>query len=373
MAEKKKFQAKIKGHRVDEDGNLIITVVGLPFGGPIAGRDFDGEFFDKHTDPGQLKVIHSYFDHGMDDWYLPWGVKGFSNNLIGVAKRHDGLSDHDGILYDIIVDRAHNYRNLLEKLVEADVLGASTSPSAWDYDPDVIGRFEKWHVVEVSLTPTPANPDAVVVKSIIGKCIGDCQLEGDNMPAKKKSTVQDKPKKSEATVPGDASEEVVTPVKATPATPAKATESKGKDNPGSPSPAETTPSETDTAAKVKAAFATEDESTPAVEQATIDSLMKMMSDMSEQIKALSTEIAEVKSKSISNGDGITDLQDAFPVLAGALATQLSGNIDQAVAKSTPEKIAAAVKASGGTVQTNPKQKYQISPNAPGMPGFEGGQ
>lgn len=153
---------------VDElpSGDLEITLYGVPFGGPVIGNnDLQGERFSKATDIGPLTQVLSYFHHGKDPI--------FGKDLIGTAMRQ-GMDEANGWVYKIIVDKAHKYKNALKELAAGGYLGGSSTPFQNTAEKSADGHWTRWHVIEVCLTYSPANPNAQV---ILAKA-----LEGDPMP-----------------------------------------------------------------------------------------------------------------------------------------------------------------------------------------------
>lgn len=147
------------------NGDLEITVVGVPFYGPeyLGNRDFSKEYFDKSTDIGPLSVVLSYFHHGKDPM--------FGKELLGTAE-YLGMEPEEGHFYKIIVDKAAKYRNAIKALAANKWLGASSTPFQRTAEKDADGKWKRWHVVEVCLTYQPDNPEADV-KSVIEKSIGE--------------------------------------------------------------------------------------------------------------------------------------------------------------------------------------------------------
>lgn len=144
------------------DDVTVFRAVGVPFGGPefLQGKDLHGQFFDKSTDYGKnsqgevvVKNVYAYYNHGFHD------KLGTEN--IGFAKYY--TETDEGQVWDIEVLRAYRYHDMLLSLAEKGLLGASSQPVQTTVDIDYdSGMIKRWHVAEISLTPTPANPDAVV-------------------------------------------------------------------------------------------------------------------------------------------------------------------------------------------------------------------
>lgn len=149
------------------DQSTIFEIVGVPYGGPsfLQGKDFHGEKFTKETNYGKnaqgtmvVDTIYAFYDHALNDLV--------GKDLLGYAKFIEDTDE--GLIYEIEVDKAYRYRNMLLALAEKNLLGASSQPvqTAVDIDENT-GIIKQWFPVEISLTPTPANPNAVaqVLKS----------------------------------------------------------------------------------------------------------------------------------------------------------------------------------------------------------------
>jgi len=160
----------------DSDG--VIEGLGIPYGGrlqweqadgSIAGRDFDGEYFDEKTDytsdiydgKALIKTMPVLYDHGMDDT--------LKSSVIGEVK---SIEDTDkGKWFTIQLNRAHEYYKYLLYLAKCGALSLSTG--AKNALRALDGHIDRWELQEISLTPSACNPMAqIAIKSI--------QLLGDN-------------------------------------------------------------------------------------------------------------------------------------------------------------------------------------------------
>ena len=143
------------------DGSqTLVRGLGMPYGGPFAGKDFDGEFFSAKTDfmfdflAGERPVL---YDHGMDD-VLDGTVAG---RVVEYSKTDDGV-------WTIVqLDRRARYMAQLQELIDRKALSFSSGayPTLVQVDRKS-GEILRWPWVELSLTPTPANPYAVASKSL---------------------------------------------------------------------------------------------------------------------------------------------------------------------------------------------------------------
>lgn len=149
--------------------STTFRAVGVPFGGPewLGGKDLHNEFFDRaKTDLGKdskgeviVKSIYAYYDHALND--------SIGMDRIGYANFYQETDE--GQIWDIEVQRAYRYHDMLLTLAQKGLLGASSQPVQTSVEIDWdSGLIKQWHPVEISLTPSPANPNAVVdvVKSL---------------------------------------------------------------------------------------------------------------------------------------------------------------------------------------------------------------
>lgn len=142
------------------DGGLIIEGYGVPFGGPIKGKDLHGQYFSKKTDfaldlipDGQRPLL---FQHGLDSAVDTavigrWGVKKIDDGGVWVRAQLDARSE---------------YINEIKELVNQDALGFSSGTMGHLVKvSSKTGEILKWALVELSLTPNPANPNAYIVRA----------------------------------------------------------------------------------------------------------------------------------------------------------------------------------------------------------------
>ena len=134
----------------------MIEGLAIPFGGPIAGKDFDGESFSSET-----------------DLCLPWfGETGrpilYGHGLNPATKtevvgRQVSLEPRtDGQWVQAELDKRSRYRAKIDQLVAAGALSFSSGAMPHLVQTTKDGNITRWPWVELSLTPTPANPFAAV-------------------------------------------------------------------------------------------------------------------------------------------------------------------------------------------------------------------
>lgn len=143
-----------------DDGSLEIEGVGIPFGGPLNGKDLHGQFFSKNTDfhwhliPDGMRPL--LYQHGLDDTLKTavigrWAVKRI---------------DEAGVWVRAQLDKRSDYVEEIKQLLDEGALGLSSATMGHLVKVATkSGEILDWPVVELSLTPNPANPDAYVVKA----------------------------------------------------------------------------------------------------------------------------------------------------------------------------------------------------------------
>jgi starvation-inducible DNA-binding protein len=144
-----------------DDGSLQVEGVGIPFGGPVNGKDLHGQFFSTKTDfawdlipDGQRPLL---YQHGLDST--------MKTNVIGrwsVKKVDDA-----GVWIRAQLDARNEYIDEIKELLDSEALGLSSATMGHLVKVSAkTGEILRWPVVELSLTPNPANPSAYVVKTV---------------------------------------------------------------------------------------------------------------------------------------------------------------------------------------------------------------
>lgn len=131
---------------------------GVPFGGPMNGRDMDGEAFTRATnlylDAYEKRPL--LYNHGGDD-LVRWTP---------VGQQTKATRRERGIWVEAQIDMAKEYSELLLELLGQEMLGFSSGANPRSVAKSADGLITEWFWNELSLTPTPANPFAMVsVKS----------------------------------------------------------------------------------------------------------------------------------------------------------------------------------------------------------------
>lgn len=139
----------VKGSDVQIEG------LAIPFGGPKGGKDLDGEDFGADTDfaldwfPTGRPVIYHHDLHPM--------VKGV---VQGRQLEHE-VTD-EGIFARGELDKSAKYHSTVARMVKEGKLFFSSGTMSHLVEADKSGHIKRWPWVELSLTPTPANPFATV-------------------------------------------------------------------------------------------------------------------------------------------------------------------------------------------------------------------
>ena len=133
----------------------IIEGLAIPFGGPFAGKDFDGEDFGPDTD-----YALDWFPTGRPLLYHHGRDTALKTSIVGRQTEHE-LRD-DGIWVTAQLDQSAKYRSMVESLIDQKALGFSSGAMPALVETTKDGHITRWPWVELSLTPTPANPYAAV-------------------------------------------------------------------------------------------------------------------------------------------------------------------------------------------------------------------
>lgn len=138
-----------------EGTDNIIEGLAIPFGGPFAGKDLHGESFGPDTDfalewfPDEGRPV--LFDHGLDT--------GMKTALVG--RQIERAAQDAGHWVKVQLDKRNRYFDQITKMVNDGALSFSSGSLSHLVKVDD-GSIKSWPWVELSLTPTPANPDAAV-------------------------------------------------------------------------------------------------------------------------------------------------------------------------------------------------------------------
>ena len=136
--------------RFKDSDNEIVEGLGIPF-----GKDLYGETFSKSTNfaldwyPADRPLL---YHHGLDP---DVGV-----DALGHVK---SIREIDaGLWIETQLNKRHAYYRAVAKLISMKALGFSSGAPPHLVRKDDAGLITTWPVLEFSLTPAPANPNAKV-------------------------------------------------------------------------------------------------------------------------------------------------------------------------------------------------------------------
>ena len=140
-----------------EGTDNIIEGLAIPYGGPNAGKDLQGEAFGPDTDlalewfpeEGRPVIYH----HGLDS--------GMKTALVG--RQIERAAQDAGHWVKVQLDKRNRYFEQISQMVKDGALSFSSGSLGHLVEVEKeSGQIKAWPWVELSLTPTPANPDAAV-------------------------------------------------------------------------------------------------------------------------------------------------------------------------------------------------------------------
>lgn len=136
------------------EGDLILEGYGVMFD----VQDLEGEFFTKETNfyLENFERLPVLYGHNQKE------IRG----VIGKATVEK--VDDVGILFNIIIDRASRYKELVKKLVEMGKLGLSSGTAEQFFSKEA-NMIKEWGFVELSLTETPAEPRTILTLEEVAK------------------------------------------------------------------------------------------------------------------------------------------------------------------------------------------------------------
>lgn len=161
--------AAVRTVREDDDVR-IIEGLGIPFGGPFAGRDSYGTFASARTDFAwdlfpdvEPKATR---DAGDEPRFIrPLTYNHGFDPEIGL-RRMGGWSpvrvDDDGVWVQAQLDKRQKYYARIAELLDAEALGFSSGSAEHSVRIARSGEWLEWPVYELALTPTESNPYAVI-------------------------------------------------------------------------------------------------------------------------------------------------------------------------------------------------------------------
>jgi hypothetical protein len=130
-------------------GNDHFRLLAIPFGGPLQGRDLDGEFFSKRTD---IKA----------DWFAERPVLWHhgQDSVMGdetIGKAVDLTLDEDGWWVDVWVKHGDRRAELFQRVAERTPIYGSSGTINYLKKAGRNGEILVWPYIEQTLTTSPQN------------------------------------------------------------------------------------------------------------------------------------------------------------------------------------------------------------------------
>ena len=143
----------VKASLIDDNHFRLLAI---PFGGPIGGKDLDGEWFSKRTDikADWFRERPVLWHHGQD--------KLMGDTVIGKALLDDEPED-DGWWVDVWLNHGERRVSLIRRLAEkAPIFGSSGTIGYLKKADAKTGEVLVWPYVEQTLSTSPQNTLSVV-------------------------------------------------------------------------------------------------------------------------------------------------------------------------------------------------------------------
>lgn len=159
-----------------EGSDDTIEGIGIPFGGPFgSGKDIQGESFTKSTDfcLDWFEKRPLLYDHALNGT-----IKTYKVGDVFAAEAQD-----DGIFVKAELSKRGRYYNIVRKLIDQQALGFSSGAVPYLVQQDANKNITRWPWFELSLTTTPANPDAVVYAVKASDALDHMEAANIDIPA----------------------------------------------------------------------------------------------------------------------------------------------------------------------------------------------
>lgn len=142
-----KTPVELKAHAISDDRFRLLAI---PFGGPLEGRDLDGEYFSVKTDikPDWFEQRPVLWNHGQD--------RLLNDRVIGKATLDDE-PDEDGWWVEVQLLAGERHAALVQKLAQKAPLYGSSGTIGYLKRTAPDGEILVWPYVEQTLTLTPSN------------------------------------------------------------------------------------------------------------------------------------------------------------------------------------------------------------------------
>jgi hypothetical protein len=141
--------------KAEQLSNAKWRVLAIPFGGPLKGKDLDGEYFSPRTD-----IKPDWFRERPVLWHHA-GDSVIKDESLGTED--DLTEEKDGWWGTVWLDRSNRYWEQVNALLAAGKVYGSSGALGHLVQKARDGEILTWPHIEQTLTPTPANPFARVV------------------------------------------------------------------------------------------------------------------------------------------------------------------------------------------------------------------
>jgi hypothetical protein len=140
----------VKATIIDDNHFRLLAI---PFGGPLKGRDLDGEFFTRRTDikPDWFKERPVLWHHGQDSY--------MGDTVIGKAT--DLTLEDDGWWVDVWINHGEKRAELVKRLAGKASLYGSSGTISYLRKATKAGEITVWPYIEQTLTTSPQNQFSV--------------------------------------------------------------------------------------------------------------------------------------------------------------------------------------------------------------------
>lgn len=147
-----------------DDGEWVLDVLGVPFGGHNGGRDSDGEYFSAQTKTytDRFSAVPAIYYHGYDENNKPSSEPEY----IGTATY--SRADSKGHWYRVVLDKASDYAKRVWEAAKQGIARASSGSITHLVRKQKDGHITHWPVAELSIFDAignrqPANQYAVAL------------------------------------------------------------------------------------------------------------------------------------------------------------------------------------------------------------------
>jgi len=150
-----------------DDGEWALDVLGIPYGGPYAGKDSDGEYFSPQTNlhADKYGLPPAVYYHGYDDRGKPSGSPSYIGKTVSREQRSDGW------WFRVVLDKSVALARRVWEAAKQGAAAASSGSVAHLIRTATDGHILEWPPVELSLfdvteSRKPANPYAVALPAM---------------------------------------------------------------------------------------------------------------------------------------------------------------------------------------------------------------